>query len=99
MHRASTPSQLAAGRPRYSLVWKLALWAPGPAAPPLARPEWGPPLAFGSARRAEEVRVALRAKAQAGGGARAAPPPRAPAATGPEGAGDPEPGPKRAKKT
>ena len=59
LHRLSPPSR-SAGKPRYSLVWKLAL-VPKPAlrarstdtpAPPpcsIARPEWGRPLPFGSA--------------------------------------------------
>ena len=60
LHRLSPPSR-AAGRPRYSLVWKLALvpkplprprGADCPPPPPpcsIARPEWGIPLPFGSA--------------------------------------------------
>ena len=64
LHRLSAPSRLA-GRPRYRLVWKLAL-LPRPRvgrragagagaaeeeAPPcsIARPEWGRPMPFGSA--------------------------------------------------
>ena len=60
LHRLSPPSR-SAGRPRYSLVWKLALVpkppprlrsAEVPPPPPpatIARPEWGPPVPFGSA--------------------------------------------------
>jgi probable phosphoglycerate mutase len=64
LHRLSAPGR-AAGRPRYSLVWKLALM-PRPAAAvrgrsapaggeaeqaltSIARPEWGRPMPFGSA--------------------------------------------------
>lgn len=62
LHRLSPPSRMA-GKPRYSLVWKLALVPKvaararsSNAAPPgeqqqcsIARPEWGRPLPFGSA--------------------------------------------------
>ena len=70
VHRASMPSARAA-RPRFSLVWKLALLpcAPSrtaaPATPALARPQWGRPTAFGSAARADEVRAALAKEAVA----------------------------------
>ena len=60
VHRLSQPSRQA-GRPRYSLVWKLALM-PRPATGrvrlgeaaeaqlgSIARPEWGRPMPFGSA--------------------------------------------------
>ena len=48
LHRVSTPSMLA-GRPRYSLVWKLLFVrrdsaGPAPAAETILRPEWGAPM-------------------------------------------------------
>ena len=50
-HRLSVPSVLA-NRPRYSLVWKLVLHPRTPEQPcTIARPEWGPPVRFGSANR------------------------------------------------
>lgn len=52
----STPSQLACGRPRFSLVWKLAFLPRDPAAAPsLARPQWGPSTPFGSAARLDAI--------------------------------------------
>ncbi|KAL6749804.1 hypothetical protein V8C86DRAFT_2833540 [Haematococcus lacustris] len=52
LHRLSPPSQ-AAGRPRYSLVWKLVFTSRVPGASCcIARPEWGEPVAFGSAAKA-----------------------------------------------
>mmetsp|Transcript_5477 Transcript_5477/g.17630 ORF Transcript_5477/g.17630 Transcript_5477/m.17630 type:complete len:174 (-) Transcript_5477:77-598(-) len=55
LHRVAPPSA-AAGRPRYSLVWKLLFVPKAPSAvggalggpqETISRPEWGPPLAFG----------------------------------------------------
>lgn len=44
-HRMSSPSKLAGGKPRYSIVWKL-LFVPKDAshACSIARPEWGAPV-------------------------------------------------------
>ena len=64
-HRLVPPST-AAGRPRYSLVWKLVMWQRGGGAgppPALWRPEWGLPTYFGSAGRVREA--ARRAAAAA----------------------------------
>lgn len=56
LHRVSMPSQLAGGRPRYSLVWKLVFYPSQPNQRPcISRPEWGKPTAFGSAARAESI--------------------------------------------
>ena len=71
LHRLSAPSAAAGGRPRYSLVWKLAL-TPRPGVPAaqtaccIARPEWGRPTAFGSAAKLEEVvrQMARKRKAE-----------------------------------
>ncbi len=54
-HRLSAPSATA-GRPRYSLVWKL-LFCPRSAEQRccIARPEWGRPTPFGSAARVEQL--------------------------------------------
>ncbi|GAX85444.1 hypothetical protein CEUSTIGMA_g12860.t1 [Chlamydomonas eustigma] len=61
LHRLSAPS-LAAGRPRYSLVFKLVMLPRySDQACCLAKPEWGRPTAFGSAAKAETlVRNAAR---------------------------------------
>ena len=47
-HRLSAPSELAEGRPRYSLVWKLIFVPrkPGQIPATISRPEWGPPTTF-----------------------------------------------------
>ncbi|KAK9804412.1 hypothetical protein WJX72_011538 [[Myrmecia] bisecta] len=67
LHRVSTPSQLAGGRPRYSLVWKLVFLprAAGQTAC-IARPEWGPPTNIGSAAHMENVKRSLAKKRKAG---------------------------------
>ncbi|KAL4430009.1 hypothetical protein ABPG77_004379 [Micractinium sp. CCAP 211/92] len=63
MHRVSAPSPAAGGRPRFSLVWKLALLPRRPGqALCLARPEWGPPMSFGSAARVDAVKRQLAAE-------------------------------------
>jgi len=72
LHRLSPPS-LAAGQPRHSLVWKLVLLPRQPGQQCcIARPEWGPPTAFGSSSRAEAVvrQLARKRKLEeaAGGG-------------------------------
>lgn len=63
---AGCPACLAAaagGRPRFSLVWKLALLPRRPGqALCLARPEWGPPMSFGSAARVDAVKRQLAAE-------------------------------------
>ena len=54
-HRLSPPSA-GAGRPRYSLAWKLALIPRSSSQRcSIALPEWGRPSAFGSAARLEAV--------------------------------------------
>lgn len=55
LHRLSAPSPFA-GRPRFSLVWKL-VFVPRSAQQTacLARPEWGPPTSFASAARMDAV--------------------------------------------
>ena len=72
LHRVSTPSQLAGGRPRFSLVWKLAfLPRDRKAVPCLAKPEWGPCTAFGSAARLDSITRAYagqKRKLDEGGG-------------------------------
>ena len=62
IHRLSVPSR-DAGRPRYSLVFKLVMVPrnDGRGTCNLSRPEWGRPTAFGSAARAERL-VELAAK-------------------------------------
>lgn len=68
MHRVSAPLAPAGARPRFSLVWKLALLPRRPGqALCLARPEWGPPASFGSAARVDAVKRALAAEARGGG--------------------------------
>ncbi len=59
VHRLSVPSR-AAGRPRYSLVWKLVFWARDGDACRLARPAWGEPVHFGSAARMRALQQAVR---------------------------------------
>ena len=63
LHRVSTPSQLAGGRPRYSLVWKL-VFLPRHASQTccIARHEWGPPTNMGSAAKLEATKRALMRK-------------------------------------
>ncbi|KXZ50143.1 hypothetical protein GPECTOR_17g779 [Gonium pectorale] len=62
LHRLSTPSLTAAGRPRYSLVWKLVFLPRRPGQRlSLARPQWGRPSAFGSAALLERVMAGLAA--------------------------------------
>jgi hypothetical protein len=57
------PAEAAGGRPRYSLVWKLALLPRRPGqALCLARPEWGPPTSVGSAARVDAVKRQLAAE-------------------------------------
>lgn len=59
LHRLSPPSS-SAGRPRYSLVWKLLLVPRSQTQrASIARPEWGRPTAFGSAARVEALIRAL----------------------------------------
>lgn len=72
MHRVSAPLPAAGPRPRFSLVWKLALLprAPGQALC-VARREWGPPTSFGSAARVDAVKRHLAAERR--GAAAAAP--------------------------
>lgn len=55
LHRLSVPSA-AAGRPRYSLVWKLVFCARGEEAPCIARPD---PVDFGTAARMRALRRAV----------------------------------------
>jgi hypothetical protein len=63
LHRVSTPSQLAGGRPRFSLVWKLVfLPKDADTAACLARPEWGPSTAFGTAARLEAMQRAVASR-------------------------------------
>jgi len=63
LHRVSAPSQLAEGRPRFSLVWKLAfLPRSADAVACLARPEWGPSTAFGSAARLEAMQRSVASR-------------------------------------
>ena len=58
LDRVSAPSLAAGGRPRYSLVWKLAFVPrqPGQRAC-IARKEWGTPASIGSAQK---VQAAIR---------------------------------------
>ena len=66
-HRLSPPAACA-GRPRYSLVWKL-LFCPrdGGQRCCIARPEWGRPIPFGSDARVAQLRrdLQLRRESQA----------------------------------
>jgi hypothetical protein len=84
-HRLSPPSAIA-GRPRYSLVWKL-LFIPRTSKQRccIARPEWGRPIPFGSEARVEQLRKqALGAKPTTSGTKRKAeePPMTEPCAKG-----------------
>lgn len=55
--RNSWPAAAAGNRPRFSLVWKLALLPRHPGQQLcLARPEWGPPASIGSAARVDAVK-------------------------------------------
>ncbi len=61
--RLPVPAAAAGGRPRFSLVWKLAFLPRQPGqALCLARPEWGPPVSFGSAARVDAVKRRLAAE-------------------------------------
>ncbi len=67
LHRLSVPSG-AAGRPRYSLVFKLVMLPrEADGACSIARPEWGRPVAFGSAAKAEALvkQMARKRRAEA----------------------------------
>ncbi|MEW5307344.1 MAG: hypothetical protein WDW36_009748 [Sanguina aurantia] len=64
LHRLSAPSRLAQGRPRYSLVWKLVFLPLGGAQPSIARPEWGPPTAFGSAAKMQAAAKQMASQAK-----------------------------------
>ena len=60
---APLPAAVAGDRPRFSLVWKLALLPRQPGqALCLARPEWGPPASIGSAARVDAVKRQLAAE-------------------------------------
>jgi len=63
LHRVSAPSSAAGGRPRYSLVWKLAFLpkVPGQRCC-LAKPDWGVPVSIGSAVRVDAVKQNLARK-------------------------------------
>lgn len=61
LHRLSVPST-AAGRPRYSLVWKLVFCARGGVAPCIAQPAFGAPVDFGTAARMRALRHAVSLK-------------------------------------
>ena len=69
-HRLSPPAPCA-GRPRYSLVWKL-LFCPKAAGQRccIARPEWGRPIPFGSEARVAQLGrdLQLRRESQAARG-------------------------------
>ena len=66
LHRVSAPSRSACV-PRYSLVLKLCFYPKDPEArPSILRPEWGEPIAFGTAGR----RAPSAATGDAGGNAR-----------------------------
>lgn len=72
LHRISAPSVLAGGRPRLSLVWKLAFIrkeknAEKQVEPCIARPEWGQPVSFGSAARVYSMMQQIKVEAQDGG--------------------------------
>ena len=69
LHRVSAPQAGAGPRPRFSLVWKLALLprVPGQALC-LARPEWGPPASIGSAARVDAVKRRLAGERRRAGG-------------------------------
>jgi hypothetical protein len=95
-HRLSSPS-VCAQRPRYSLVWKLAMTPrpqtatgqvtgpPRSPSPCIARKEWGPPTYFGSAAhvlRVAKQTAAAAAAAHNGGQGMVTPGPAAVAAAG-----------------
>lgn len=61
LHRLSVPSA-AAGRPRYSLVWKLVFCARDAVTPCIAQPAWGVPVDFGTAARMRALRHAVNLK-------------------------------------
>jgi len=50
LHRVSAPSR-EAGRPRFSLVWKLVMESSAGGCPALLRRGWGRPCTFGSAHK------------------------------------------------
>lgn len=57
LHRVSAPSAAAGGRPRYSLVWKMAFLPREPGQRCcIARPEWGLPTSIGSAARVDAIK-------------------------------------------
>jgi len=59
LHRLSAPSP-SAGRPRFSLVWKLLFVPRSPdQAACLARREWGAPTSFATAARVDAIRRAM----------------------------------------
>lgn len=65
LHRVSAPSAAAEGRPRLSLVWKLAFLSKHSGeACSLGRPEWGPPTSFGSAAKLDAVKRQLARERQ-----------------------------------
>ena len=69
LHRLSPPSR-AAGRPRFSLVWKLVFLpkqAGSSTACCLSRPEWGKPACFGSAARLELALQQMAGKKRSSG--------------------------------
>ncbi|GMH32424.1 hypothetical protein BSKO_00258 [Bryopsis sp. KO-2023] len=64
LHRVSTPSKNAA-RPRFSLVWKLVFFAKSRGKTCcISKPEWGPPVYFGSANRLQTLRKSLAKKVE-----------------------------------
>jgi len=68
LHRISAPSELAGGRARLSLVWKLAFIRKAVAEkhvePCIARPEWGQPVSFGSGARVYCMMQQIKGEAQ-----------------------------------
>lgn len=66
LHRVSAPSAAAGGRPRYSLVWKLA-FLPRQLGQrcSIARPEWGLPTSLGSAAKVDAIKRAQVLKRRA----------------------------------
>lgn len=68
VHRLVAPSRSAGRRPRFSLVWKLALLprGAGDAVDLARRAEWGPPTPFGSAARVRAVQASLAREAGLG---------------------------------
>lgn len=62
VHRMSPPSSIAKGKPRFSIVWKLAFIPKDHSeGPGISRPEWGPPVSFGSASKIQTVLRKIRA--------------------------------------